>query len=178
MTENKAPLQSRNVSVADKSRMHLAILDLTLVRARHFEIEHTHSESLLTLVSPAVARAHHHPRTGFFLASKINHRMRNRGIALNCIGTGPEEQVARFQIIEFKGILFLTHHRLESSSPSQPDVLLAGIARHALHPVLFEDKIDEAGAIHPAVTWISGAVLVIEIASREFERRSEKLLHF
>src|SRR5438477_10469051 len=55
-TENKAPLQSRNVSVANESWAHLSVLDLAFVRARHFEIEHAHSESLLTLVSPAVAR--------------------------------------------------------------------------------------------------------------------------
>jgi len=166
------------MSIAHKPWVHLAVLDFIFIRARHFEIEYADTKSLLALISAAVARAHHHPRTGFFFPSKVNHRMRDRGIALNCISTGPEEQVARFQIIEFKGIFFLTHHRLESSGPSQPDVLLAGIAWHALHPVLFEDKIDEAGAIHPAVSWIGGAVLVIEIASREFERRSEKLLHF
>jgi hypothetical protein len=32
--------------------------------------------------------------------------------------------------------------------------LLAGIAWHALHLVVFEDEIDEARAIHPAVSWV------------------------
>src|SRR2546423_13481116 len=88
--------QSRNVRVADESRMHLAILNLTFVRARHFEIEHTHSESLLTLVRPAVARADHDAGTGLLLASKIDHGVCDRWIALNRISPGPEEQVARF----------------------------------------------------------------------------------
>src|SRR4029077_19202168 len=84
--------QSRNVPVANKSRAHLAILDLTFVHPRHFEIEHAHSESLLTLISPTVTRADHDAGTGFLLASKIDHGVRDRWIALNRIGPGPEEQ--------------------------------------------------------------------------------------
>src|SRR5439155_26321838 len=92
----RSPLQCRNVRVANKSRVHLAILDLTLVRPRHFEIEHAHPESLLTLISPPVARTDHDADTGFLLAPKIEHGVRDRWIALNRISPGPEEQVARF----------------------------------------------------------------------------------
>ena len=134
--------------------MHLAILDLTFVRARHFEIEHAHSEPLLTLISSAVARTHHHAGTGLLLASKIDHGVRDRWIALNRVSTAPEKQVARFQIIEFEGIILLAYHWLEFPSSSHPDILFAGIARHAIHAVLLEHEIDEAGAIHPAVIWI------------------------
>src|SRR5947208_12315121 len=66
----------------------------TLFRS-HFEIEHAHAESLLTLISPAVTRTDHDAGTSFFFASKVDHGVRDRRIALNRISTGPEEQVAR-----------------------------------------------------------------------------------
>ena len=88
--------QSRNVRVANESRVHVTIFSLIFVGARHFEIEHAHAESLLTLISPAVTRTHHDAGTGFLLASKVDHGVRDRWIALNRISTGPEEQVARF----------------------------------------------------------------------------------
>jgi hypothetical protein len=43
---------------------------------------------------------------------------------------------------------------------------------------LFEDKINETGAIHPASGGVGRPVFVIEIAGGEFERVGEKLLHF
>src|SRR5207249_10526999 len=127
---------------------HNYAVDIT----RQFEIEDAHSKSLHNLISPTVARTHHHTRACYSLAAKIDHGMRDRGIALDCVSTSPEKQIARSQIIEFKGIIFLAHHRLEFPGASQPDVLLAGIARHAIHAALPENKIDEARAIHSAVT--------------------------
>src|SRR5436190_15484432 len=99
--------------------MHLAIFDFALVRAGHFEIEHAHTKPLLTLIRPAIARAHHYPRPGVLFAPHINHRMRDGRIALNRVRADPEEQVAWFQSIEFVGILVLTHDRLESAGASQ-----------------------------------------------------------
>src|SRR5438477_12305760 len=93
--------------------MHLAILDLTLLRARHLEIEYAHSESLLTLISPAVARAHHDAGTGVLLAAKIHHGVGERWIALNPIRPGPEEEVDWCYILDRRGSIGLPHYRLE-----------------------------------------------------------------
>ena len=51
------------------------------------------------------------------------------------------------------------------------------IPRHIADIALFEDKINETGAIHPAAIRIGRAVFVIEIARRQFEGADEKLLH-
>src|SRR5207237_6657966 len=91
--------------------------------------------------------------------------------------SSPENQVARLQIFQFEGVVLLTKDRLESSGTPQPNVLLARIARHIFHAVLFEHEINKTGAIHPAVRGIGRAVFVIEVARRQFESADEKLLH-
>jgi len=90
------------VRVAYESRTGFAILNFALVRTGHFKVEHAYSEALLALVSATVAGTHHYAHAGFLLPSQVNHRVRNRRVALNGIGAGPEQQIARFQIIKFE----------------------------------------------------------------------------
>src|SRR5713101_7607888 len=68
----------------------------------NLEIENADTESRLALINAAVACADHHPVPGFLFAAKINHRVRNRRIALDGISSGPEKQVARLQIFQFE----------------------------------------------------------------------------
>jgi hypothetical protein len=167
--------QSRKVSVADKSRTRFAVFAFPLICARHFEIEYAHTEALLVLVRPAITRTYHYACSRFLFAPQVNHRVRDRRIALNRISAGPKKKIARLQIIEFERILFLTHNRLEFARSSQPDVLLAGIAWYVIDPILFEHEINEARTVHSAICRIGRAVFVIEIAGGEFESRNEKL---
>ena len=165
------------MAVTDKSRSRLPTLILTVVRPRHFEIEDAYSEALLALISTAVARSDHYAVARVLLPSHINHDVCDRRIAFNCIGASPEQQIARLEVIELKRVLLLTHHRLEFAGPSQPDVLLAGIAGHIFNAVLFENEIDKARAVHPTVGRIGRAVFVIEIAGRQLQSGKEESLH-
>jgi len=107
--------QPWKMSITDKSRVRFAVFDFTLIYTRHFEIEYAHPETLLALISPSVTRAYHYAPPAFLFASQVNHRVCNRWIALNRIGTSPKQEVTWLQIIEFEGILFFTHHRLKSA---------------------------------------------------------------
>src|SRR2546430_1496768 len=104
--------------------------------------------------------------------------MRNRRIALDRISAGPKKQIARLQVFQFKRVVLLTQDRLKLTDPANPGILFARIPRHIADIALFEDKINETRAIHPAATRIGRAVFVIEIAGGEFERAGEKFLHF
>jgi len=74
----------------------------------------------------------------------------DRRVSLNRIGPGPEKKIARAQIVELVGIVTLTQNRFEGMGPAQPVVLFGGIARHIGDAILFQDKINKTGAIHPA----------------------------
>ena len=96
--------------------------------------------------------------------------MRDRRIALDAVGARPEKQISRNQFIELERVLVSAVDGPERSGLSQPNVLLARIARHIANAILRQDIEDEAGAIHPAARRIGRAVFVIEIASRQLER--------
>ena len=86
--------------------------------------------------------------------------------------------VARFEIVQFERIVFLAQDGFELTRTPEPHVLFARIARHIRDFVLLEHVINEPRAIHSAISGISRAIFVIEIARGQFERRSEELLDF
>src|SRR5437899_1337581 len=47
------------------------------------------------LINTSLACADHHAVPGFLFAAKINHCVRDRWVALDRIGAGPEKQIAR-----------------------------------------------------------------------------------
>jgi hypothetical protein len=140
---------------------------------RNFEIENADTEARLALINPTVAGADHDAISGFLFATKINHRMCDRRIALDRISARPEKQIAGFEIVQFERVIFLAHDRLECFRVAQPGILFARITRNIADIILLEHIIDESRAIHSAAGGIGRAVLVIKIARRQLERRSE-----
>ena len=104
--------------------------------------------------------------------------MRDRRVAFDGVSAGPKKQVARLECIEFKGIRIAAENRLEFSRLAQPDILLAGIARHIIKAVLLEHIINEPGTIHPAVAWIRRTVRVTKIAFGQVERAFDEFTEF
>ena len=125
---------------------------------------------------PSLAPDHDATTISFF-AAKINHAVRDRRIALNAIGAGPEKQVARLQRIEFERVGLAANDSAKISGLPHPDILLAGIARHVVNTVFCQDVINETGTIHAAVSGISRAIFISEILLREFERHVDNLAH-
>ena len=151
---------------------------LGLGRARDLEIENAHAVARFTLVRSTVAGPHHDALPRSLFAAKINHRMRDRRIALDAVRPGPEKEIARDKFLELEGVLLPAVHRPEASCFAQPDILLAGIARHIGNAILRQHVNNETGAIHPTVRGIGRAILVIQIPRRQLKRRIDNLAHF
>ena len=137
---------------------------------RHLEIEYADAPSLLTFEASTVARANHDPLVRRFFAAKINHDVCDRRITIDLVGASPEEKVARFQVIQFEGIVPAADDGGESIRFSQPGILAGGITRWIGDAILFQHIIDKSGAIHAAVRWVGGTIFVFEVACCEIER--------
>ncbi len=85
--------QAGDMPVTDECRSQFSIVRLSV--SLHFEIENAYTVAGFALIDPTVARADHHAVPGFLFAAKINHRVRDRWVALDRIGAGPEKQIAR-----------------------------------------------------------------------------------
>jgi len=107
--------------------------------------------------------------------AEVNHRVRNRGVALDVVSAGPEKQVAWLQLIELKRVFMTAVDRPEGPGFPKPDILSAGIARHIAQSILRQDVENEPGAIHPATSRIGRTIFVIEIPGRELERHINDL---
>lgn len=116
----------------------------------NFEIKNAYPVTRLAFVGPPIARAHHDALVRPFFATEINHGVRDRRIALDAVGAGPEEKIAGNQFFEFECVFLTAIHRFERSRLAQPNVLLTRIPRHVANAVLRQDVKDETGAIHPA----------------------------
>ena len=84
------------MSVTDKAWRLSSLISFVIFRLWHFEFKNADAETLLTLISASVTRAHHHTHAGFFLASEINHDVSDRRIAFDRICSAPKEEIARF----------------------------------------------------------------------------------
>ena len=155
--------QAGNVAVTDKRWLQSALS--VFFRARDCEIKHTNAEARFALINASIACAYHDPISGLLFAAKVDHGMRNWRIALNRISAGPEKQVAGLEILEFKRIVLHAQDRLELAGPTEPNILLARIARNAGDVILLEHIINESRAIHAAIGWIRRAIFVIELSS-------------
>src|SRR6476660_6068531 len=89
-------IQTRNMAVTDKAWTLSSFIRFAIFRLWHFEFKNADAETLLTLISASVTRAHHHTRSVFFLPSEINHDMNDRRIAFARIRSAPKEKIARF----------------------------------------------------------------------------------
>ncbi len=69
---------------------------------RQFKIKHADAKALFSIVCTTVARSDHDALFRPLFASQINHRVRDRRIAIDAVGAAPEEQIARLERIEFK----------------------------------------------------------------------------
>lgn len=91
-------LQTRDVSISDEYRMQLGFS--VAARAMHVEIEYTDAVARLALVDAAVTRPNHDAIAALFFATDIDHGVSDRRVALDRIRAGPEENIARPQIVE------------------------------------------------------------------------------
>ena len=89
----------------------------------------------MAFVGAAIARADHDAMIGRFFATEINHRVCNVGIAIDRISAAPKKKIARFEVIELKGVVAVSEHSLEIARFAHPNVLLARIARHVADSV-------------------------------------------
>ena len=103
--------------------------------------------------------------------------MRDRRIALNVVGTGPEKEVARPEFIEFEGIQLPAENGAEIPRFAHPDILFARAPRHVLDAIFAQDEVNEAGTIHPAVRRIGRTVFVVEILLRQVERIGQQFAY-
>lgn len=172
--ENQSVLQARNVTVTDESRPQFALSVCFTVL--DFEIENADPETGFALINAAIARANHYPLSCFLFATQINHRVRDRRIALDRIGSRPKKQVAGFQILQFERVILFAHDGFEEPCAAEPDILLGRIARHIADVVLLEHVINKARAIHSTVGRIRRAIFVIEIARGQLKCRGQELL--
>ena len=104
--------------------------------------------------------------------------MRDRGIPVDVVGAAPEEQIAGPKRVELEGIFFAAHNCIEISRFANPDILLAGIARHIGEAILLKNVINKSGTIHAAVFGIGRAIAVTEILFRQREPSVDDLAYF
>lgn len=149
-----------------------------LTGRRKFEIENADAVTRFAAITSPVARADHDSMIGPLFAPEINHRVRNRRVALDFVSACPKKQIARFKVRKLEGLFFATNHGLELSRFAQPGILLTRIARHIAHTGICQHVINETRAIHAAAIGIGRTVLVIEAAARELERTIDNLPDF
>ena len=92
--------QTGDARVADKDRAELGVVALRWLR--QFEIENADTKSLFAIISAAIACADHDALVRSLFASQVNHRMGNRRVAIDVVGSGPEQQITRLERIELK----------------------------------------------------------------------------
>ncbi len=139
--------QPGDLPVTDEVRTRSAFV--RLAELGDLEIENAHAITRFSLVSPAIARAHHDALIRPLLAAEINHGVSDWRIALDTVSARPKEKITRGKFIQFEGVLLPAVDRLEIPSLADPDILLAGIARDIPNPVLRQHVKNESGAIQP-----------------------------
>jgi hypothetical protein len=167
-TEAPHILQPRDVTVTNERWRGPAFLRFAR-RARDFEVKYTYAISRFALICSPVTGANHDPLPVAFFATQINHGMSDRRVALNAVGTSPEKEIAGYQFIKFEGVFSAAVYGFEGSRFTQPDILLARIARNITNSVLRQDIKDETGTIHPAIRGVGGTVLVIQVSRGQLE---------
>ena len=150
--------------IADKIRRHPSLI--CLGRLRNFEIEDADAIPRFALVSSPVTRAHHNSLIRSFFAAEINHGVGDGRVALDVVGPGPKKKIPGDKLVQLEGVLLATVDRLEIPGFTQPDILLARIARHGGNAILCQDVKNETGAIHPAIRGIGRPIFVVEISCR------------
>ena len=104
--------------------------------------------------------------------------MRDRWVAIDAVRAAPEEQIARLERVELERILVAAQNRIEISRLADPNILLAGIARHFGESAFAEHVEDEAGTIHAAICGLGGAIRVAEISLRQLKPGLDDSTHF
>src|SRR5690348_895768 len=66
---------------------------------------------------------------------------------------------------------------MEIARLADPDILLAGVARRIMEPVLLKQIIDKTGAMHSTVLRFGGPVGVSQILFRQRQRAINNLAH-
>src|SRR5947207_2565116 len=115
--------QPRDMPVTDECWTEPGFKCLT--GRRKLEIENADAVTRFAAISSSVARADHDPVIGPLFASEINHRVRNRRVALDFVSACPKKQIARLKLRQLEGLFLAANHCLELSRFTQPRILLA-----------------------------------------------------
>jgi hypothetical protein len=135
--------KSRDAPVPLKSRRQIRISAVRFATWK-IKIENAHAGTANSIVRASVCGANHNRFVCGFLLAEIDHDMRDGELAVDCIRTRPEEEIARLELVEFERFQTAAHDCMKIATLANPNVLPARISGHFFASGICQHVIDES----------------------------------